>query len=63
MTDIRLTAPKEGITLRMFVAQKQLIYAKGQLPDINDRKLKKDEARTGDKTFFTREVKIGNFQL
>ena len=47
MTDIRLTAPKEGITLRMFVTQKQLFYAKGQLPDIRDKKLKKDEARTG----------------
>jgi hypothetical protein len=62
MTD-RLTVPKEGITLRMFVTQKQLVYARGQLPDINDKKLKKDEARTGDKTFFIREVMNGNFTL
>ena len=47
MTDIRLLVPKEGITLRMFVTQKQLFYAKGQLPDIRDKKLKNDVARTG----------------
>lgn len=52
MTDNKLTAPKgDGITLRMFVNPK--VQTPGSnvkgLPDLNERKLKKDEARTGDK--------------
>jgi hypothetical protein len=61
MAEGRINAPKEGITLRMFVNPKAQ-NLNGD-PDLSARDLKKDEARTGDKKFFVKDVKMNNFSL
>ena len=61
MAEGRINAPKEGLTLRMFVNPKAQNL--NGLPDLSDRELRKDEARTGDKKFLAKDIKIGNFSL
>lgn len=63
MINNRFRAPKgDMITLRMFVNPKiQQQANRGNsigLPDLNERKLNVDEARTGDKKFLSRDVKM-----
>ena len=63
MNNNRFRAPKgESITLRMFVnpknqQQSNPSNSKG-LPDLNERRLAVDQARTGEKKFIAREVKM-----